>query len=252
MTFRFRLAACAAALIALTPAAFADAAFNDAQKKEIGEIVRQYLMDNPEVLLDVSRALEAKQQQQEQEQRTQVLQSNAEQIFRSPADYVAGNPKGDVTIVEFFDYNCGWCKKGFPEVMSLVEKDKNLRVVLKEFPIFGGDSDYAAMAAIASKKQDKYWDLHQALFSHEGKVTKESVDEIATKVGIDLAKLKEDMKDPAIAKELADTHALAQSLAINGTPAFIVDDKVSPGYLPADGLTAMIEEVRTGGGCKLC
>lgn len=252
MTFQFRLAACAAALIALTPAAFADAAFNDAQKKEIGEVVRQYLMENPEVLLDVSRALEAKQQQQEQEQRTQVLQSNAEQIFRSPADYVAGNPKGDVTIVEFFDYNCGWCKKGFPEVVSLMEKDKNLRVVLKEFPIFGGDSDYAAMAAIASKKQNKYWELHQALFGHEGKVTKEAVDEIAAKVGIDVAKLKEDMKDPAIAKELADTHALAQSLAINGTPAFIVDDKVSPGYLPADGLTAMIEEVRTGGGCKLC
>lgn len=252
MTFRFRLAACAAALIALTPAAFADTAFNDAQKKEIGEIVRQYLMENPEVLLDVSRALEAKQQEQEQEQRTQVLQSNAEQIFRSPADYVAGNPKGDVTIVEFFDYNCGWCKKGFPEVVSLMEKDKNLRVVLKEFPIFGGDSDYAAMAAIASKKQNKYWELHQALFSHEGKVTKQAVDEIAAKVGIDLAKLKDDMKDPAIAKELADTHALAQSLAINGTPAFIVDDKVSPGYLPADGLTAMIEEVRTGGGCKLC
>ena len=85
------------------------------------------------------------------------------QIFRSPADFVAGNPKGDVTMVEFFDYNCGWCKKGFPEVMSLIEKDKNLRVVLKEFPIFGGDSDYAAMAAIAAKKQGKYWELHKAL-----------------------------------------------------------------------------------------
>lgn len=252
MTFRLRLAACAAALLALSPAALADASFTDAQKQEIGEIVRQYLMDNPEVLLDVSRALEAKQQAREEEQRTKVLQSNADQIFRSPADFVAGNPKGDVTVVEFFDYNCGWCKKGLPEVVNLIEKDKNLRVVLKEFPIFGGDSDYAAMAAIASKNQNKYWELHQALLSHEGKVTKESVDEIAAKVGIDVARLKEDMKDPAIAKELADTHALAQQLAINGTPAFIVDEKVSPGYLPADGLTAMIEEVRSGGGCKLC
>jgi len=251
MTFRLRLAACAAALLAMTPAAFAEGSFSDAQKKELGEIVRQYLLENPEVLLDVSKALEAKQQQAEAQQRAQVLQSNADQIFRSPNDYVAGNPKGDVTLVEFFDYNCGWCKKGFPEVVNLIEKDKNLRVVLKEFPIFGGDSDYAAMAAIASRKQNKYWELHQALFSHEGKITKDVVDEIAAKQGLDMEKLKADMKDPSVAQELAATHALAQSLSINGTPAFIVDDKVSPGYLPADSLAAMIGEVRQAG-CKLC
>jgi protein-disulfide isomerase len=252
MTLRFRIAAAAAALLALTSAAFADGSFNDAQKKEIGEIVRQYLLENPEVLLDVSKALEAKQQQQEEEQRVSVLQSSADQIFRSPADYVAGNPKGDVTMVEFFDYNCGWCKKGFPEVMSLLDKDPNLRFVLKEFPIFGGDSDYAAMAAIAAKKQNKYWELHKALFEHEGKVTKAVVDELAAKHGLDVAKLKEDMKDPSVAKELADNHALAQSLAINGTPGFIVDDKVSPGYLPADGLAQLVDQVRKSGGCKLC
>jgi len=252
MTFRFRLATAAAALLALTSGAFADGSFTDAQKKEIGEIVRQYLIENPEVLLDVSKALEAKQQEQESAQRSAVLQSNADQIFRSPADYVAGNPKGDVTMVEFFDYNCGWCKKGFPEVVNLIDKDKNLRVVLKEFPIFGGDSDYAAMAAIAAKKQNKYWELHKAMFEHEGKITKEAVDELASKHGIDMAKLKDDMKDPSVAKELADNHALAQALNINGTPGFIIDDKVSPGYLPADGLAQMIDQVRKDGGCKLC
>ncbi|MCX7350125.1 MAG: DsbA family protein [Alphaproteobacteria bacterium] len=252
MTFRFRLAAFATAMLAVTSAAFADGSFTDTQKKDIGEIVREYLIENPEVLLDVSKALEAKQQQKEGEQRTAVLQSNAQQIFHSPADYVAGNPKGDVTMVEFFDYNCGWCKKGFPEVMTLLDNDKNLRFVLKEFPIFGGDSDYAAMAAIAAKKQNKYWELHKALFEHEGKVTKEVVDETAAKQGIDMAKLKKDMADPSVAQELADTHALAQQLAINGTPGFVIDDKVSPGYLPADGLAQMIDEVRKGGGCKLC
>ncbi len=251
MTSSLRLAACAAALLAVTPAAFAEGSFNDAQKKELGEIVRQYLLENPEVLLDVSKALEAKQQQMEQQQRAQVLQSNADQIFRSPNDFVAGNPKGDVTVVEFFDYNCGWCKKGFPEVVNLIEKDKNLRVVLKEFPIFGGDSDYAAMAAIAARKQGKYWELHQAMFSHESKITKQVVDELAAKHGLDMEKLKADMKDPSVAQELAATHALAQSLAISGTPAFIVDDKVSPGYLPADALASMIGEVRQTG-CKLC
>jgi len=252
MTFRLRLAAVAAAVLALSTAAFADGSFNDAQKKEIGEVVRQYLMANPEVLLDVSKALEAKQAQQEDDQRSTVLQSSAKQVFHAPADYVAGNPKGDVTMVEFFDYNCGWCKKGFPEVMSLLDKDQNLRFVLKEFPIFGGDSDYAAMAAIAAKKQNKYWELHKALFEHEGKVTKEVVDETAVAQGIDLAKLKADMKDPAVAQEIADNHALAQSLAINGTPGFIIDDKVSPGYLPAAELAQMIDQVRSGGGCKLC
>lgn len=252
MTFRLRLAACAAALFAMTPYAVAEGSFSDAQKQEIGEVVRQYLMEHPEVLLDVSKALEAKQQAAEADQRKEALASNAKAIFRDPRDFVAGNPKGDVTMVEFFDYNCGWCKKGFPEVVSLIEKDKNLRLVLKEFPIFGGDSDYAARAALAAKKQNKYWELHTGLFSHEGKVTKETVDEIAKEKGVDVEKMKADMNSPEITEELALTHEIAQKLAINGTPAFIVDETVSPGYLPADGLAAMIEEVRKNGGCKLC
>ncbi|MFN4141314.1 DsbA family protein [Aestuariivirga sp.] len=252
MTTRFRLAACAAALLTLAPAAMAQSSFTDAQKAEIGEIVRQYLMENPEVLLDVSRALEAKQQQAESEKREKTLAASAEQIFRSPHDFVAGNPEGDVTMVEFFDYNCGWCKKGFPEVMSLIEKDKNLRVVLKEFPIFGGDSDYAAMAAIAAKKQGKYWELHTALLAHEGKVTREVVDELAKEKGLDLERLKADMDSPEVAQVIADTHKLAEQLAINGTPAFIIDSTVSPGYLPADALAAAVEQVRAKGGCQLC
>jgi hypothetical protein len=132
------------------------------------------------------------------------------------------------------------------------DKDKNLRVVLKEFPIFGGDSDYAAMAAIAARKQGKYWELHSAMFSHEGKVTAEVVDDLAKKAGLDLGKLKADMKSPEVAQILRDNHALAQSLAISGTPAFIIDDKISPGYLPAEGLAGIAAEVREGGGCKLC
>ena len=252
MKSRLRLAASAAALIALSWPALAEGSFTDAQKKEIGEIVRQYLMDNPEVLLEVSQALEAKQQQAESEQREKALAASASQVFRSPHDFVAGNPEGDVTMVEFFDYNCGWCKKGFPEVVNLIEKDKNLRVVLKEFPIFGGDSDYAAKAALAAKKQGKYWELHTALFSHEGKVTREVVDELAREKGLDLDKLKADMESPEVAQVLRDNHALAQSLAINGTPAFIIDNNLTPGYLPAAALQEAIDAVRAGGGCKLC
>ena len=123
--------------------------------------------------------------------------------------------------------------------------------MLKEFPIFGDDSEYAAKAALASGRQGKYWQLHLAMFSHEGKITRASVDEIAAAQGLNMAKLKKDMADPAIEETLARTRALAQTLAINGTPAFIIDDKLVPGYLPQADLAAAIDEVRVKG-CSLC
>jgi protein-disulfide isomerase len=123
---------------------------------------------------------------------------------------------------------------------------------MKEFPIFGGDSDYAAMAALASKSQGKYWEFHVAMLGHEGKITREAVDEIAKAQGLDLDKLKADMESPRIKEALARNQALAQSLNITGTPAFVIDKRVVPGYLPADGLMAAINEVRASGGCKLC
>ena len=252
MTLRTRLTAAAALLFAFAFPAAAEPGFSDAQKQEIGGIVREYLLANPEILLEVSRELESKQRLAEAEQREMAMKANAEAIFRSPHDHVAGNPDGDVTLVEFFDYNCGWCKKGLPEVVSLIEQDKNLRVVLKEFPIFGGDSDYAAKAAIAARKQGKYWELHTALLGHEGKVTAAAVDEIAAAQGLDVAKLKADMELPEVAQVIQGNQALAQALAINGTPAFIIDTQLTPGYLPAGDLLAAIEEVRQGGGCKLC
>jgi protein-disulfide isomerase len=252
MTLRLRLQAAAALLLAFSLPAAAESSFNDAQKAEIGQIVRDYLLANPEILLEMSQTLEAKQKDAEAKQREAAMASSADQLFRSPHDHVAGNPEGDVTIVEFFDYNCGWCKKGFSEVVSLIEKDKNLRVVLKEFPIFGGDSDYAARAAVAARNQGKYWELHSALFSHEGKVTKEFVDEAAKAVGLDLAKLKADMDSQEVTDIIGANQALAQSLSINGTPAFIIDTNVTPGYLPAPDLLAAVQQVRDSGGCKLC
>ena len=252
MSPSFRSALIAAGLMGLATAASAQSAFDDAQKKEIGQIVRQYLLENPEILLEVSKELETRQKLAEEKQREDTLVASAKEMFHSPDDLVAGNPDGDVTMVEFFDYNCSWCKKGLPEVLSLIDKDKNLRVVMKEFPIFGGDSDYAALAALASNKQGKYWDYHLALLGHEGKLTRESVDEIAKAQGLDLEKLKADMQLPEIAQIIARNQKLAQDLAISGTPAFVIDSKVVPGYLPMDGLMAAIDEVRAAGGCKLC
>jgi protein-disulfide isomerase len=247
----FRSALFAAALVLLPAAAQADS-FDDSQRKEIGEIVRQYLLDNPELLIEVSKELELRQQAEEDKKREGALTAHAKELFRSPEDLVAGNPDGDVTMVEFFDYNCAWCKKGLPEVLSLIKSDKNLRLVLKEFPIFGGDSDYAAMAALASKKQGKYWEFHLALLGHEGRITASDVDQIAEDKGLDVEQMKADMKSPEIAKVLKRNHQLASLLSIQGTPAFIIDKTVVPGYLPKDGLMAAIGEVRNSGGCKLC
>jgi protein-disulfide isomerase len=237
--------------LSLAAPAFADS-FTAGQKSDIENLVHQYLIEHPEILQEMANKLEEKSKLAEATQRTQTLKAKAAEIFHSPGDAVVGNPKGDVTVVEFFDYNCSWCKKSIKEMQSLVEQDKNVRIVMKEFPIFGDGSEYGAKAALASVKQGKYWQFHQALFAAESKVTPEVVDQIAKAQGIDVAKMKADMKNPAILATLQKNQLLAQSLAINGTPGFVVDDQLNPGYTPLDGLQAMIATVRANGGCKVC
>ena len=251
MTRLFRAALLSAALL-LPASAVHAGSFTPQQQDEIGKIVHDYLIAHPEVLLEVSKELENRQQQADASKRDGALKSNAQEIFHSADDLVAGNPKGDVTMVEFFDYNCAWCKKGLPEVLSLIDEDKNLRLVMKEFPIFGEDSEYAARAALASNRQGKYWPFHLAMLGHQGKLTKADVDEIAKAQGLDMAKLKADMLDPKIVRTIMDNQKLAQDMAINGTPAFIIDRKVIPGYLPKDELAATIKSVRETGGCTAC
>ena len=228
------------------------AEFNDGQRREIETVVKNYLLAHPELLREMMQILDQKEKLAEEEQRKDGLVKNADRIFRDKSDYVAGNPKGNVTMVEFFDYNCPWCKRAFPEVMALLDEDKELKFVLKEFPILGPDSEYAAKAAIAAGKQGKYLEMHTAMYQHEGKVTNEVVDEIAAGLGLNMDQLKKDMDDPEAAKIIARNRELAQALAINGTPAFIIDDKLSPGYLPKAELTDVINEVRAKGGCALC
>ena len=228
------------------------AEFNDNQRQEIETVVKNYLLTHSELLREMMQILEQKEKLAEEEQRKDGLVKNADQVFRDKADFVAGNPNGNVTMVEFFDYNCPWCKRAFPEVMALLDEDKELKFVLKEFPILGPDSEYAAKAAIAAGKQGKYLKMHTALYQHEGKVTNEVVDEIATGLGLNMDQLKKDMDDPEAAKIIARNRELAQSLAISGTPAFITDDKLSPGYLPKAELAKLINEVRAKGGCTLC
>ncbi len=222
------------------------------QKGEIETIVREYLLNHPEILREMSTRLEQKERLADETARSENLKQNAKLIFKSESDPVAGNPEGDVTVIEFMDYNCGWCKKSVNELVSLTDSDKNIRVVIKEFPIFGAASDYAARAALAAVKQNKYWELHQALFKQETQVTPEVVDAVAGSIGIDLPKMKTDMDSEEIKAIILANHELAKSLKIDGTPAFIIDETVIPGYVPMATLTQHIATVRENGGCKLC
>ena len=226
------------------------AEFSDAQKKSIEAIVEGYLLEKPEILERMMQILRERETAEREARNVKLVIENRETLYRSEFDYVFGNPKGDVGIVEYFDYNCGWCKRALNEVQQLAESDPNVRVILKEFPIFGEDSEFAARAAMASKRQGKYWDFHVALME-ERRVTKDNTLEIAARVGLDVEKLKQDMQAPEIASAIQQTQKTAQELGIEGTPAFIVDTKVNVGFVPATGLREMIAETRTKG-CTAC
>jgi protein-disulfide isomerase len=228
------------------------AGFNDEQRGEIGSIVREYLLNNPELLREVLEELEKKEAAEGSAKQKVAIKENADQIFRSSLDLVAGNPNGKVTMVEFFDYNCGYCKRAMPDVMRMVEEDKDLKLVIKEFPILGPGSLVAAKAALASKKQEKYLDFHLALLGHEGHLEADTVMEIATTVGLDVAKLKADMETEEVGNILEANMSLAQKLGIQGTPAFIVDETLIPGAIGYEALAASVKQVRDQGGCKVC
>ncbi len=245
----FKLAALA---ILLAVSSVAATEISAEQKQQIETIVRDYLLDHPELLRDMSEKLQAKEQEATEIARSDSLKANAKLIFGGKSDPIAGNPKGDVTVVEFMDYNCGWCKKSVDEIVKMTEEDKNIRVVIKEFPIFGAGSDYAARAALASVRQGKYWELHRALFKQETQVTQDVVDEVAASLGIDVAKMKADMDSKEIKDMIVANHDLAKSLKIEGTPAFIVDEVVVPGYVPLSTLMQHVVSLRANGGCKLC
>lgn len=195
--------------------------FNKKQQDDIKAIVKEYLVQNPEILLEVSKALQAKQQQAMMQKATQAIDENGEALFNTQSPAI-GNLKGDVTLVEFFDYQCVHCKKMAPVIKGLVDKNSNLRVVYKEFPIFGKSSMFAAEAALAAQMQGKYEALHQALIGKKQHLTPAIVLQAADSVGINTAKLKVDMKSDTVQKALAENRALAEQLHLMGTPAFII------------------------------
>ncbi|MCY4382835.1 MAG: DsbA family protein [Nitrospinae bacterium] len=214
------------------------------EKKQIEKIIREYLIENPEVLEEALQALQVKRQARRLAAAQTSIRKYRKQIYEDPADTVGGNPKGDVTIVEFFDYRCGFCKRVAPVVDDALAKDKKIRFVYKEFPVLGPNSVLAARAALASRAQGKYIVFHKALMKAKISYDEASIMKIATAVGIDTARLKKDMQAPGIQAQIAKTRALARSLGIRGTPAFVVGEQLFPGALSSAQLARMIQMAR--------
>ena len=217
-----------------------------AQKEAIEQVVRDYIRAHPEIVVEALDAYQAKKDEEERTAKAQTLTSRAEEIFRSASSPVIGNAQGDVTLVEFFDYQCGYCKRAQPDLERLVKQDSGLKVVLKEFPILGPASVTAARASLAAQKQGKYLDFHTKMMGLKGQLTDDVIYETAKEVGLDLDKLKQDMNDPSVVAELRANMDLAEALGVQGTPAFVINDQIIPGAVGFDALKSQIDKDRAG------
>ena len=220
--------------------------FTEAQKQEIGRVAHDYLLAHPEVIRDAIQALQAKEEAAKAGLQSEAVTGNKDKIFADPAAPFAGNPVGDVTIVEFFDYKCPYCKQVSPALKELLQTDKGLKLVFKEFPILGEPSVLAARAALAAAKQGKYVAFHEAMMAHRGALDLTSIATVAAGIGLDAEKLVADMKSEEIEQQLTDNHALAMALSVRSTPTFIIGDKVLPGALSIDQLRELITDYRKG------
>lgn len=244
----------AAAPVSQTAAAVvSQAGFTDEQKKDIGEIVKDYLMKHPDVIVDVQNALDAKLEKEQADKLKTFMSENAKDIYRTADSSVAGDANGDITVVEFFDYNCGYCKRGMPEVQKLIQADPKVRVVFKELPILSKGSEETAKMALAAKRQGKYWEFHQAMLAVKGQANEASSLKTAEGLGLDMDKLKADYKSDAVKDELEKAKALAKKMGINGTPHFLVGDKSIPGAPEDlhDQLQTLVKDFRKSG-CAYC
>lgn len=208
--------------------------------------IERYIRTHPEVIMQSLQAMETKRQAELQERQKSALVTKQHELFHDPASPVSGNLRGEITLVEFYDYRCGYCKKAAQAVTDLQKDDPRVRVVYKDFPILGEPSELAAKAALASQAQGKHQAFHEALFASHADMTKEEILKIAVGVGLDATRLEADMANPQWQAVIEKNRALAQDLGISGTPGFIVGNELVPGMLDLNGLRELI--VRAGQG----
>lgn len=236
----------AAALI--VPQAAAAQSFTEAQRAEIQKIVREYLLANPDVLEEVSVELSKRQALAEAAKQSSAVKKHSEALFNSPRGVIVGNRQGDVNFVEFFDYNCGYCKRAMADMMDLMKADPKVRVVLKEFPVLGQGSVEAAQVGVAVRMQDpsgkKYLDFHQKLLSSRGQIDKTKAVAAAREAGADMARLEKDMVSPEVKATLEENFRMAEDIGLNGTPSYVIGEQVVVGAVGLEQLKEKIAAAR--------
>ena len=213
---------------------------DSALKQSMEQVIEEYIKSHPEIIEQSLQALEAKREADERARQRVALSKHQQELLHDPASPVSGNPSGDISVVEFFDYRCGYCKKAAGALTQLQKEDRRIRVIYKDFPILGEASELAAKAALASKAQGKHQTFHEALLASKGDMTKESILATAREVGLDIKRLEKDMENPEWQKVIETNRALARDLGITGTPGFIVGTELVPGALDVNGLKELI------------
>ena len=221
---------------------------SDAEREAFRAEIRAYLLDNPEVIMEAVAVLEERQAAAQNQDDRDLVKVNFEDIFNDGHSWVGGNPEGDITLVEFMDYRCGYCRRAFDEVHDLLESDGNIRFIVKEFPILGEESTLASQFAIATQQlngDEAYKAVHDALMTLTGSINETSLSRIADTLGYDPHAILDHMNSSDVAEVIAQNHALGQRLSISGTPSFVMADQMLRGYLPAGEMQKLADEIRT-------
>ncbi len=249
-SFRFFAPAVCALALCGAPMAASAQSFSDGQRGDIETIVRSYLIAHPEVLEEAMAELSKRQSAAETEKHEAAVAKNADTIFNSPRGVTLGNKDGDVTFVEFFDYNCGYCKRAMGDMLELMKADPKLKVVLKEFPVLGPGSVEAAQVAVAARMQDpggkKYLDFHQKLLGGRGQADKAHAMAAAKDAGFDMARMEKDLASPEVRATIAENFKLAEDMGMNGTPSYVIGKQVVVGAIGLDGLKEKVGLARCG------
>jgi len=241
-----------ACTLALSPAASALdlGQMTDAEEQAFGEAVRQYLLENPGVLMEAIAILEEREATAQAEAEKDLISDSGPDLFNDGHSFVGGNPEGDVTIVEFLDYRCGFCRRAHPEVADLIDTDGEIRLIVKELPILGEESMLASRFAISVLQvagDEAYKGVNDKLMTMRGAITPASLERVATDAGLDAPAIMAEMDSEAVTNVIRENHALAQKLAINGTPSFVFSDRMVRGYLPLEDMMSLVDTIRDGG-----
>ena len=204
---------------------------------------RRFVKDNPELIMKSIQEFHEKMEKKAKQTSQESLE-DYQKIFMSNDLPMMGNPDGDVTIVEFFDYNCGYCKKAFSDIIKLVAEDKNIRIIFQDMPILSPSSQKMAELGLAAKKQGKYFEMHKALMEYRGSQNKEAFLKLAGELGLDIEKLKIDAESEEVKTAISEIRKMSQALGIRGTPGFVIGDNIYPGYIGKKGLLDAVKKAR--------